>query len=246
MLVSSKKIIFKNKILHVLFGIFIVSTFPLIFAQEENSDEFDPWGFYNENVHEIILIAIPSVSAIIISKFVTIEFQKRKERTRIKRKILEEFDKAIVGFGFQLQTFARILWDSYVSIDENTILEKGRVKNSKNNFPTEPNQLPQVTLKDKYLEFAEKINEFYNLIWKFESSLEFYYKDKNLQKEAKGIIWELRPAWFELQKMFFSTNLADFRNHLNEFGNKYQKLQKDFHDFRNKLMNAEIDKSVLK
>ncbi|MCH7560155.1 MAG: hypothetical protein IIC67_02095 [Thaumarchaeota archaeon] len=231
----------------LILSIVLLSLPTTSFQQDDNDESVDPWSFNLEFVKDIILVGIPTVAGIIVTKKLTDSWQEKKTRLEIHRKLISEYDNSVVAYGLRILTFDRILWDSYTKISNDTkIIKHGKLSGVIPNFPKDEKELPQNKLQEEYISLSKDTGRLFNEMWKLKSSLNFYYKDKKIDEQCGKIITNIRPTVLEVQKMYFSTTYEEFKNHHNTFGELYTELHSQFKEFRNKLLETKIDKSLFR
>lgn len=198
----------------------------------------DPWeAFYN-----ILLVLIPSLIGLSTTKWVTSNWQTRKETIEIRKNIQNEFDESIGKLMLLLIGLNRKIWTHYTKVNNQTISKNGKLYNLDTVFPPEPNEFPAIKFADEIQQFD---NEFQAEVsfWKFETSIVLHYKDsKSLQKDLIPIITKIPDARIELLKFVNSKNEGEFDQYHETFNTQMNELFTLVRNLTLKLLTSEIKK----
>src|SRR3989442_1949676 len=128
---------------------------------------------------DIILVSIPVVGAVITTVLTTDAWQKNKERSEIKRKILLEFSESIGRTYTMLGEFDGQIYNSY--LDVTTALDgKDGTPDLKLVFPENDDEKPFRKYNDKWQKFEKNFWDLIYLENNFIRSIRFYYRDDEI------------------------------------------------------------------
>ncbi|MGC1708650.1 MAG: hypothetical protein WA799_02455, partial [Nitrosotalea sp.] len=128
-----------------------------------------------ESVYNIILVLIPSFTALVTTKWVTNNWQTRKEIIEIRRNVQNEFNESAGKLVILLLDLNRIIWSHYTHVTSKTKSKDGKLYDLDTDFPEDPNEQPPVKFSDEIKQFNKNF-QAESSFWKLEISLKLHYK----------------------------------------------------------------------
>ena len=146
--------------------------------------ELTEHAFYQE----VILVIIPTVAGVLTSKWVSSSWQKRKEKSEMVLKVLNQFDEIFSEYV----SFINIAVSNRKRQLQRTLETLKKMVNTPNTEERskligKDNDSDAKELEKDMTQFA-KFNDGLGQIWKFESNLRVYYKGKNLVPELHQLV----------------------------------------------------------
>ncbi len=193
------------------------------------------FNFDCDFLKQLILLGIPIGVGIYTSKKLTNSYQKNKEKSDLRRRVLSEFTASYTKKYTMIKIFYSLIHEQY----HVATIEQGMVKQNKN-LPDDPDDIPSKKYSDKRNDFAEEFADISfssNVFWR---SLGFYYADVELSAKVKELSAELYDA-YSLTKLFFeSSQPSEFFQRYDQLEAKMNSLNELFHYVEDKLHTAEV------
>jgi len=149
--------------------------------------------FVLESIVTILVVIIPTIIGAFTSKFIinkwqekNEEFQLKKEKSELRKKILLEKDDSIVARFFVCHGFVSHMNEGYMKNYRFESQEKTSVKYDIE-FSNQNKDLPYIKFKDDVGSFRIKYNDLSKKVWDFFSTLTVYYDNK----EIKDLIFKI-------------------------------------------------------
>ncbi len=171
---------------------------------------------------DIILVVTPTIMIVLSSKIFLDSWQKRNEKSKIKRQILDEYEKSVKYYRAYLYVFIRKIL--------NPISAYTNVSDKKT--------------KNEYIKLQENIHTVEFSGSKFISSLRLYYQNEDLIDEYRKIMDHLGSMSLIIEQIIdknSNDNTKNFENFLELEKQSREILQK----FETKLITLELHKNII-
>jgi len=196
---------------------------------------------------EIVLVVLPVVIPVIIGAYtasrVTDSWQIKREKFKLRREILEEFDKTFSKYHHICRTFILKLEHEYSHLTSASKIDEltPTISGVKYDFPTEESKQPLERFKETHDEYLSKVFEINSHISKFKSTLRLYFQDyDSLENELEKLRDDATIDYILIENTFISKNLADFSNWKGQFWNRENQFYELIRDFQLKLISSKL------
>lgn len=195
---------------------------------------------------EISLILIPIVAGGIVTKFTTDSWQITKEKLRIKRDILSEYETSYKLIANLSDNFLNRVIESYIiykaesnaiPFDSYTNPVMGITAFLK--FPEENHQ-PIKKFEDEYNELTKKLDDASITQNKLLSSIRLYYGNKELETSLNEILKILNDRLDILRRLMFSEKPEDLENYFKIYEDKTKTVKEKIRDVENKIIELKF------
>ncbi len=180
--------------------------------------EFD-YQFFKE----IILILIPTLTITLGSKLIINSWQKRNEKTKIKRQILDEYEKSAKYMRACLYNFIRKMSDPF----------------------REGMTLDDKVLKQEFFKLQDKIDTVEFSASKLISSLRLYYQNENLVREYRKILKHLSEMSLTVFLIIHSNSTKVYQENRKRFSELEEKSKELLQEFEMKLIKLPFDRNII-
>lgn len=187
----------------------IVSTLGTLYFL--NTEQID-WEF----IKSLLLYVVPIIVGGIVVPLITNSWQITKERLKIKRDIISDFEKSDKRRSLLLDSFAVKVLESYMFFEDDGTGEKFEEYSHPDKeievfikFPSEESEMPLTKFNDDYKKLIEEVNETVYSGNRLMSSIRLYYNNSELEKELKKIEDILDESEDYLQRFMHSKNAKE-------------------------------------
>lgn len=155
----------------------------------------------------ILAVLIPTGSGIIGSKWITNSWQKRKEETKIKSKILDQMDESHHMIYSLIANFVNRMNRGYTDYTPKHDAN-GKALPNQSIFPTSKNDMPANKFRNEFLEFEKEYERLTYAGNRFGSSLALYFP--SLLESMRAINEKSLFAFYATIQMYHSENKEYF------------------------------------
>lgn len=207
------------------------------------SNEDSTTYFLNSFLVPTLQVAIPAIVGAIITIKVTTSWQKKKEIYSIKKGILDEFDNSFIYVHNSMSKCDLVIFTRYTETNSNSKIDPNDLSFKNVDIGTKQQFPPKKTFESLYNDFINEYAKGMNRIWKFNTILQMHYTEE-FDKLYLNLSLLIELARFQLIREFDSLNANELTISHNNFYIQARKLEKDIQEFKVKLVQEKIEKTI--
>jgi len=201
--------------------------------------------FDYEFFKEIILVLIPVIIGAMTARIVTNRWQIRNEKSKIKRKILEEFTDSIKKCGELLNVLYLNIGEKYYLT--NYVLNENDEVNVTPilNFPKEEDEPPSHYFSSDIKKLKDDLYATASGLSTCLSSLRLYYRNEDLEREFKNLNAFVFAEYKLIIQLIHSKNEQEFIDNNKEFYKWNLIFMNKVEIFEKRLIDEKIHKLII-
>jgi len=199
--------------------------------------------FENEFFKDIILISIPTVIGLFVSKYAPSQWQKYRQKISMKRELINLFSESTTSLRSYQISLVRDISDSlsYHLSTTDKLIEKGIVQ-SDMIFPENPVDELQNKFHSQFLELIHKATEASIKRNLFKINLKLYTDDPKINSALNDLTQNNSLQRMYIKNLIYSQNIEEFIKISNGIRELSEEFTKKSDDFSTILVNMKIKK----